>query len=861
MRTLNTRPIRSVLAARKMFANGGMVVPAASGILASSQPLMQAAGQREQFPQPMDQQGQFSQPMGQQGQSFVDSVTQDALNPQGGGTLSMEEGGVARFQDGGSNSQRIQLGLGAAPEAIERRYLATPRERSQEIFPYESGLTGGFIGPQPLLQEDRTPRSPLEKFVRSPLQAIDQLARILSQGNAIAGRAIEDFGQTVITTQHPDVDHFTHFSQIRVVNQLLRRMPRIKGVHPNQIAEEIHAAAKELQANDPTISGENLAEQISERVYGKYEAELGFEQVDMPAFVEAEEAIGGIDTAEPPAAIEPGGDIDLGLATPDEIFDYTKTEGPEPAPTDDDDWGAEAMLEDAVAGIGKIPFKGSEDYGTLTKYLAGGGQEDAPAAVVNKAADDIFATALKAAKGEKFDAVALKTEIDALLPRTKDNPEMEGLLIAMIGAAIMGGESPNAWTNIGQGVAKALPALINFKGKQAEAERARDMTVAKLAIETKLSRETENRANIRGIEREQRAATNAERVAARKEAAAIRTANRKTKMYTVLKPATISLNEIDPEAPEGETFTIPALFSIPLNEASAKRLSGLGVSIASGVKIDYDDIVTDNTKVSGLSGMTTKQINDLTRNEKMTVFKFGTAPGAQIYFRTPREAGVRTGLATEDAMQPGMWKKLYSAYRTYQDPLMVLYGRFDTLKQYVNADGSLSDDGKSKVTGYRVIKERIGDKLKGMGFSWSKNLGTALLGGKKQSTISKFEAEARIVLAQIAPLYLGESGRTISDADRIRVALALGFKVDQDLAGRANPILKITGFDDAFFTNPDAITNALNVTQGIVRRYINDGNNEMAGYLNQFSRLLDTDPKLRRTIPKPSDLLVFNATI
>ena len=850
MRNLKTRPIRSVLARRRMFANGGMMAPniapqqGPAGILASSQPLMQAAGR-----------------------SFVDSMTQDAVNPMGGGTLAMAEGGVARFQDGGSNSQRIQLGLGAAPEAIERRYLATPRERSQEIFPYESGLTGGFIGPQPLLKEDRTPRSPLEKFVRSPLQAIDQLGRILSQGNAIAGRAIEDFGQTVITTQHPDVDHFTHFSQIRVVNQLLRRMPRIKGVHPNQIAEEIHAAAKELQANDPTISGENLAEQISERVYGKYEAELGFAQVDMPAFVEAEEAMGGIDTAEPPAEIEPGGDIDLGLATPDEIYDYTETgvsaPEPEPEPESADALDREAMLEDTFIGIGEVPFRESADYGTLTKYLAGGGQEDAPAAVVNKAADDIFATALNAAKGKTFDAEALKTEIDALLPKTKDDPEMEGLLIAMMGAAIMGGESSNAWTNIGKGVEKALPALINFKGKQAEAERARDMAVAKLAIGTKLSRETENIANIRGIEREQRAATNAERVAARAEAAAIRKENRKTKMYTVLKPATISLNEIDPEAAEGEMFTIPALFSIPLNEASAKRLSGLGVSISSDVKIDYDDIVEANTKVSGISGMTSKQINDLTKNEKMTVFKFGTAPGAQIYFRTPKEYGVQTRLATEDMMQPGMWKKLYSAYRTYQDPLLVLYGRFDTLKQYVNPDGSLSEDGKSKVTGYNVIKERIGDKLTGMGFGWSKNLGKALLGGKDQSTMSKFEAEARIVLAQIAPLYLGESGRTISDADRIRVALALGFKVDQDLAGQTNPILKITGFDDTFFTNPNAIENALNKTQSIVRKYIDQGNNEMAGYLNQFSRLLDKDPELKRQIKRPTlgDPLVFNATI
>ena len=92
---------------------------------------------------------------------------------------------------------------------------------------------------------------------------------------------------------------------------------------------------------------------------------------------------------------------------------------------------------------------------------------------------------------------------------------------------------------------------------------------------------------------------------------------------------------------------------------------------------------------------------------------------------------------------------------------------------------------------------------------------------------------------------------------------SLGFKVDTDLAGKEKPILKITGFDDAFFTNPDAITNALNVTQGIVRKYIDQGNNEMAGYLNQFSRLLDKDPELERQINRPNlgDPLVFNATI
>ena len=72
------RPIRSVLAKRHMFRGGGMIpvgnpmqnINQASGILASSQPLIEA-------------------------------VAQDATSPVGGASLSMAKGGVARFWHGG----------------------------------------------------------------------------------------------------------------------------------------------------------------------------------------------------------------------------------------------------------------------------------------------------------------------------------------------------------------------------------------------------------------------------------------------------------------------------------------------------------------------------------------------------------------------------------------------------------------------------------------------------------------------------------------------------------------------------------------------------------------------------------------
>jgi len=85
-RSLHNRPLRSSLGNRKMFQGGGMVPmgnPMADmrpmGILASSQPL-------------------------------VDAVANDAINPMGGSTLSMADGGIAKFDNGGYVYDPIPFG-------------------------------------------------------------------------------------------------------------------------------------------------------------------------------------------------------------------------------------------------------------------------------------------------------------------------------------------------------------------------------------------------------------------------------------------------------------------------------------------------------------------------------------------------------------------------------------------------------------------------------------------------------------------------------------------------------------------------------------------------------------------------------
>jgi hypothetical protein len=102
--SMGVRPLamRSALANRKMFQGGGLVPmgnPMANmqprGILASSQPL-------------------------------VDAVASDILNPQGGATLSMADGGIARLQRGGSAFM-----IGEAPSALQSEPYVHPFESAK----------------------------------------------------------------------------------------------------------------------------------------------------------------------------------------------------------------------------------------------------------------------------------------------------------------------------------------------------------------------------------------------------------------------------------------------------------------------------------------------------------------------------------------------------------------------------------------------------------------------------------------------------------------------------------------------------------------------------------------------------------
>ena len=109
------RPILSAIANRKMFMGGGLATPMPQPTYMDLMP--------QQMGIPREAQGIMAS-----SQPLVDAIASDANNPYGGDTLSMAQGGVAKFQRGG-----VQYDPATAVTRAQR----TPSENLQTLFPPE----------------------------------------------------------------------------------------------------------------------------------------------------------------------------------------------------------------------------------------------------------------------------------------------------------------------------------------------------------------------------------------------------------------------------------------------------------------------------------------------------------------------------------------------------------------------------------------------------------------------------------------------------------------------------------------------------------------------------------------------------
>ena len=159
----------------------------------------------------------------------------------------------------------------------------------------------------------------------------------------------------------------------------------------------------------------------------------------------------------------------------------------------------------------------------------------------------------------------------------------------------------------------------------------------------------------------------------------------------------------------------------------------------------------------------------------------------------PTKAGIDAG--KQAVVMPD--EALIANYNNKRDSLD------SNLKAINEAMGLLEQGG---VSGFDGVLNRTRDALKGVP-------GVSAFLGDDLSNAGKYDQILRVLAAQLAPDLLGESGRTISDGDRARVAQMLGFAVTD----MGNGQFQIGQFVGRGFKNEGELLNQMQKIDDLLR--------------------------------------------
>ena len=507
------RPIESAIAERKMFNMGGMAAP-------MQQPTYMDLMQQGIMGMPQQQMGMPQQQMGmpQQAQGImassqplVDAVAADANNPAGGDTLSMAQGGVANFQQGG---------LGQAPQAIQIPTLTptltqrggsavfdpanpitmspksimdeTNSERMQRIFPDAATNAGRLTFDQefPEFKRDAESGRPKSYFAEGA-------ARVLQGGRAAIRDVVSEVGQDISAISNVLFDKDTRSlvggassqegldrvaSEIgiaRAVAEMIQRRPDAE----NQIMSLSKTIIDNAKTDGTELDGQKIAEAVA---FGLTTGER-------------EQAI-GYDMAQRDAE---RGDVDAGRSMDQGEFGGTPTaiEKPVPILQDDPNLGREIV---PVEGIPVAADDGSEVSRRNVEPPVPQGPFDVkgeivpgeePPAGTGGVLDEVDAAAYTAANqaasildtDKKADGKTIddfKKQFMEAMPKYEGMSEEEkGFLIAEAGLRVMAGKDPNAITNIAEGLKGLGPALMKGAKEKRAWNRQVELSAAKYALE------------------------------------------------------------------------------------------------------------------------------------------------------------------------------------------------------------------------------------------------------------------------------------------------------------------------------------------------------------------------------------------
>jgi hypothetical protein len=333
-------------------------------------------------------------------------------------------------------------------------------------------------------------------------------------------------------------------------------------------------------------------------------------------------------------------------------------------------------------------------------------------------------------------------EFTRLMPEYKGSQQTAGMRLLMLAAAIGAETSEHGWVNISKGVLKGLPAIIKGQEDAENYSRSVKMAATKYALTKRDKLETERRLE-----------------------------ERTRNTYFLDKPLTIT-NPDGTETTYNEgwnRFSDSVVNQI--NTILPKALVPLD-AWKSGMAREAALI-----KARGTGFEETKGVNAFLSPEHTVKL--------QVQFPTPaaRARGVKPVLHNPSELTNAYYESV---------------GTNDSLMSLANLSADLVGRPDQKVTGFGQIAGRLYDiqeaffpgsanllttaafsDAKGTENSYSKTK-EEYFAGTKASDQNRYNTQLRFLAIQMAPLLLGESGKTISDGDRRLIAEALGLAKKED---------------------------------------------------------------------------------
>ena len=331
-----------------------------------------------------------------------------------------------------------------------------------------------------------------------------------------------------------------------------------------------------------------------------------------------------------------------------------------------------------------------------------------------------FLDKVKAEDLTKTDIAELKKKIAAAFDPLEESPTTEGLLLAELGASIMN-------KGFTQGLVDGLPKITAYHDAQFKAKQKRKDDVSALAVGEFIKNE--------GLDRDLEKNRQAELA--------------KTDSYLLLG----SNDDWSNAGYDKITATSSPKY---LSARQAKALSEAGVNV-----VAIDDISKDLVSLISPAGPAPDPANYT--NITTTPFdkEFGIA--TPIYSLKGKAPGIKGYIENPEVLVLG---------KAYGQAALDVQGLKDIVDE-------IADFNQNNLTGFKSVLNKAATAASGV-LNASPGLKKEINGYLKSvragqlNDVSKADTKKRMLAAAIAPILLGESGKTISDQDRDRVALIIG---------------------------------------------------------------------------------------